>query len=332
VYKYIIIVSDATPSTKSFPSIQNISLIKLHSNKNFNMSHLPSHQYRIYVRSDHLSLGTDSKFRGSVEEYFKAYGETEDIHFPRSQPAVCYVSFKEEKSMNAVLESAVHTIRNVGHHVSRASKRPTANPHEPVGRIHIHGITKEIASETILREFFEKFGEVRDVCVPTHGNNGKPKGFAFVSFTKQADCGKVLDSLPIKIRGVGVDVSQAKPRENRENFSGRENPRGNWDGAHTWDPGRNHMTGNPHSHNNRNRSNSFSSATFPPPQFPTHFGASGSGSSMSNAASAHPQPGVLGDGWESSTSSWMAQAAAMGYDQATCLAMMANAAALGTIF
>ena len=37
---------------------------------------------------------------------------------------------------------------------------------------------------------------------------------------------------------------------------------------------------------------------------------------------------MLGQGYD--TTAWLAQAAAMGYDQASCLAMMANAAAYGT--
>ena len=160
--------------------------------------------------------------------------------------------------MNAALETPVHTIRSVNHHVSKASKRPSANPHEPAGRIHIHGITDEIGSETVLRDFFSKFGEIRDVCVPTHPSNGKPKGYAFVSFTKQADSGKVLDSLPIKINDVVVEVSQAKARENNHQRQS-DNPR--------------------HNNRDRQRSNSsFSSTSYQEPQ--SHFGASGSATSM----------------------------------------------------
>lgn len=77
------------------------------------------------------------------------------------------------------------------------------------------------ASETDLRELFERFGGVTEVFVPTDRESGRPRGFAFVSMDSSASMNAAISGLNGKdFLGRNLNVNEARPREERPAFAG----------------------------------------------------------------------------------------------------------------
>jgi RNA recognition motif-containing protein len=69
-------------------------------------------------------------------------------------------------------------------------------------------------TETDLRNAFGQFGSVSDVYIANDRETGRPRGFAFVTFTTEAEAKLAVE----KMNGVDLDgrqltVNEAKPKE-----------------------------------------------------------------------------------------------------------------------
>ena len=100
---------------------------------------LVNHDFRIFVKSEYPNLGNDIKMKKDVEAFFARFGTILDCHFPRSQLAVCYISYQNEEACADALKTRTYTIQNIKFYVDRASKRSVVNPYECAGKIHIQG-------------------------------------------------------------------------------------------------------------------------------------------------------------------------------------------------
>ena len=69
------------------------------------------------------------------------------------------------------------------------------------------------ADEDSLRELFGAHGEVRSARVVTDRETGRPRGFAFVEMSSDADAQKAIDALNGKSHlGRQLTVNEARPR------------------------------------------------------------------------------------------------------------------------
>jgi len=71
-------------------------------------------------------------------------------------------------------------------------------------------------TESDLREFFSPIGPLSTVIIPMDRETGKPRGFAFVEFTDQAQANEAssrLNEQPLK--GRNVSINEARARESR---------------------------------------------------------------------------------------------------------------------
>ena len=75
-------------------------------------------------------------------------------------------------------------------------------------------------------QFFTDYGTVRRVHIPSDRETGRPRGFAFVEMESEADEDKAIETLDgAQWMSRELKVNKARPRENRNSFSGGRNNR-----------------------------------------------------------------------------------------------------------
>ena len=77
-----------------------------------------------------------------------------------------------------------------------------------------------------LVEVFSEYGDVQRVHVPTDRETGRVRGFAFVEMESEANEDKAIEALDgAEWLNRQLKVNKARPRENRNSFSGGRNNR-----------------------------------------------------------------------------------------------------------
>lgn len=76
-------------------------------------------------------------------------------------------------------------------------------------------------TEATLNEFFAKVGTVVSAVIITDRYTGKSKGFGFVEMSTEEEAQKAISELNGQdLDGRSIAVSEARPQQPRENFSG----------------------------------------------------------------------------------------------------------------
>jgi cold-inducible RNA-binding protein len=82
--------------------------------------------------------------------------------------------------------------------------------------IYVGRLSRNI-SEAKLKELFEQFGPVNSIKIIKDKFTGSPKGFAFVEMDTEAGHEAISALNGTDFEGQKIIVSEARPRENREN-------------------------------------------------------------------------------------------------------------------
>ena len=91
--------------------------------------------------------------------------------------------------------------------------------------IYVGNLSYEVSQED-LNAVFADYGTVKRVHIPSDRETGRPRGFAFVEMESEADEDKAIETLDgAEWMSRELKVNKAKPRENRNSFSGRRNNR-----------------------------------------------------------------------------------------------------------
>ena len=91
--------------------------------------------------------------------------------------------------------------------------------------IYVGNLSYEVSQED-LSAVFADYGTVKRVHIPSDRETGRPRGFAFVEMESEADEDKAIETLDgAEWMSRELKVNKAKPRENRNSFSGRRNNR-----------------------------------------------------------------------------------------------------------
>lgn len=89
--------------------------------------------------------------------------------------------------------------------------------------IYVGNLSYEI-NQTDLNEVFGEYGTVKRVHIPTDRETGRVRGFAFVEMEAEADEDKAIEALDgAEWMERSLKVNKARPRENRNSFSGGRN-------------------------------------------------------------------------------------------------------------
>ena len=91
--------------------------------------------------------------------------------------------------------------------------------------IYIGNLSYEVSKED-LSAVFADYGTVKRVHIPSDRETGRPRGFAFVEMESEEDEDKAIETLDgAEWMRRELKVNKARPRENRNSFSGRRNNR-----------------------------------------------------------------------------------------------------------
>ena len=86
--------------------------------------------------------------------------------------------------------------------------------------IYVGNLAYEINQED-LSEVFAEYGTVKRVHIPTDRETGRVRGFAFVEMESESDEDKAIEALDgAEWMERSLKVNKARPRENRNSFSG----------------------------------------------------------------------------------------------------------------
>ncbi len=87
-------------------------------------------------------------------------------------------------------------------------------------KLFVGGLSWDTTDST-LNEFFTKVGKVISANVITDRYTGKSKGFGFVEMTTEEEAEKAKQELNGQtLDGRSITISDARPQQPRENFSG----------------------------------------------------------------------------------------------------------------
>ena len=91
--------------------------------------------------------------------------------------------------------------------------------------IYVGNLSYQVSQED-LSAVFADYGTVKRVHIPSDRETGRPRGFAFVEMESEADEDKAIETLDgAEWMSRELKVNKARPRENRNSFSGRRNNR-----------------------------------------------------------------------------------------------------------
>ena len=86
--------------------------------------------------------------------------------------------------------------------------------------IYVGNLSYEVNQED-LNEVFAEYGTVKRVHMPTDRETGRVRGFAFVEMESEAEEDQAIQALDgAEWMDRSLKVNKAKPRENRNSFSG----------------------------------------------------------------------------------------------------------------
>jgi len=77
------------------------------------------------------------------------------------------------------------------------------------------------AKDEDLRDVFEKYGDIKEIFIPTNRETGKPRGFGFVEYHTQEDAQAAIDGANgTEILGRAININMAQPRGERGSGGG----------------------------------------------------------------------------------------------------------------
>ena len=76
------------------------------------------------------------------------------------------------------------------------------------------------AKEEDIKDLFGKYGSVQSVSLITDKYSGQSKGFGFVEMSKSEEAEKALELNGTEFLGRNINVSEARPQEDRPKRSG----------------------------------------------------------------------------------------------------------------
>merc|ERR1712071_299900 len=182
---------------------------------------VPEEERKVFIKN----FGQETT-EESLETTLKKYGKIEEIRLPRSREndghrGIAYIVFKTKKAADDCVKN-LKKIDSEKIFIEKPEKRKTYADSNDENKIFVRNLPFEI-DEQKLRQYFEKFGEVKDLRAPM--DNGRSKGFCFVEYEDKASTQKALKAKHI-FGGRSLETKLAsEPREKGGAFEKRDNNR-----------------------------------------------------------------------------------------------------------
>lgn len=98
-----------------------------------------------------------------------------------------------------------------------------ANGDEDAGKMFIGGVSRETTEDT-MRQYFEKYGAVKDCILMTDKATGNSRGFGFVTYSNPSSVEDVMAGCPHTLDNKIIDPKKCTPRhmQQKKNFSNNQ--------------------------------------------------------------------------------------------------------------
>jgi len=152
-----------------------------------------------------------------LQDYFGQFGNVSSVSIKYNAATgnprgFGFITFDNDESINAVLNSGPHSVKNKIIDPRKAKSKVNAN----LKKIFVGGVDSGL-SEDELREYFSRFGRVDGIELPFDKVRNRRREFCFIIFdTKEAAdaaCGESKQFLG----GRECDVKRAQPQNNQRN-------------------------------------------------------------------------------------------------------------------
>jgi len=124
---------------------------------------------------------------------------------------------KKAVEKHALQKSSGPVFNEMDNKAAKRSRKEQVDPESKVMRKIFVGNLSFDTTEDSLKEYFEQFGSTELVQLPLHVDSGKPRGFAFVTFTEASSVDATQTARPHKLDGNLVETTRATPKQDLGN-------------------------------------------------------------------------------------------------------------------
>ena len=195
-----------------------MSSFNLQNNKE-NQNDEEHQKQKIYIKN----IGSVKSLEISEQKLkiiFAEYGKIIDFKILQNKYKKWYsfITFSKDESVQKILEKEI-LFEGKKLKITRA-KKPIINIKNDLyldksKKIFIGGLPSQVTKKELLK-YFQKFGEIEDICLPLKNQKLKiNKGYGFITYVDSESVALVVDSLNRHfIRGKWIEIKIAKPRDN----------------------------------------------------------------------------------------------------------------------
>jgi len=157
-----------------------------------------------------------------LNAYFSQYGKITDCVVIRDQntnrsKGFGFVTYETEEEADKCMADRPHSLDGRTIDPKRAvSREESSKPgaHVQVKKVYVNGI-KDGLNESMLRQFFEKFGSIVSIDIPVDRDQ-KPRGFGFITFDDFDVTDKLVAKRHFDVSGYSCEVKKALSKEELE--------------------------------------------------------------------------------------------------------------------
>lgn len=165
----------------------------------------------------------------SLLRYFSQFGEVIDCVVMKNAESgrsrgFGFVTFSNPSNIETVLSNCPHNLDGRTIDPKACNPRSMQKPKKPAGqvgqqqpvfpKVFLGGLPSSI-TETDLRNFFSRYGEVVEVVIMYDQEKKKSRGFGFLSFGDENACGRAVQEHYVNIQNKQVEIKRAEPRTNQ---------------------------------------------------------------------------------------------------------------------
>ena len=191
----------------------------------------PSDLNKVFIGG--LSYNTSEE---TLKNYFSKFGTLIDhviIKNPQTKTSkgFGFVQYSEPDMVDELMRNRPHSIDNRKLDVRRSiprNKIRNKDQNRMVEKLFVGGLVHDKISEENLREYFEKFGNVKNIYIPKNKETSKLKNFGFITFDDYDSVDKITLNDSVIINNVHLTVSKADNPERKTNQTQRNQDGSFW--------------------------------------------------------------------------------------------------------
>ena len=131
-----------------------------------------------------------------------------------------FVTFSNPTNVALVLQNGPHTLDGRTIDPKPCNPRHLQKPKRGAGhpKVFLGGLPQNV-TETELKSFFSRYGEVTEIIIMYDQEKKKSRGFGFLSFDNDDAVDRCVQEHYIYLRGKQVEVKRAEPRDGQNSNS-----------------------------------------------------------------------------------------------------------------